>query len=383
MFKIYLLITVVSSIAVMVIIFFIVKKFLEKNDKETESTITICSNEDESSLQTPSSSQKAKSTGKPKKTEPSGASQQSPVSKQNHFASLDDNKKLFADARQWEINLIKGKYNIPCEKLNYSTITKIDKNKNDQLKNVEFREDGIAETFRLAKIYNQVASVSAANEFYIGGSFSVPPNDFSGRVTQEGALMSVTSGLMASLFQFATVSKLQYDSNRVLQFETNTFKDNILFSENLQPKIEMKTYDDYCTNHEGYKFFSDYVADKNAKKKILNTDLNYIFHIYSIANKDRRSLVTVDYQNIEDNTFKMISTMLIHAASKAIKGVVITIPGSGIFSKDSTGKVDTNYLDSIEKGTILAIKMYGKPFDKIVVCGHRKETLKPLLENIE
>ncbi|KAF9761622.1 hypothetical protein NGRA_2513, partial [Nosema granulosis] len=261
MSKMYYVVLALILIGIGIIIFLVVKKYREKNDKKA----TESKQEDHNSDRSDGNKHK-----------------------QFRLASLDDKKKLYADARQWEIDLIKGTYNIPCEKLNYSTITKTDQNKNDQLKNVEFREDGVAETFRLAKIYNQVASVSAANEF------SISPKRHRGCGSQEEALMSVTSGLMASLFQFATVSKLQYDPNRSLKFKKNTFKDNILFSENLQPKIEMDTYDDYCTNPEGYKFFSDYIADKNAKKKILNTDLNYIFHIYSIANKDRRSLVTVD-----------------------------------------------------------------------------------------
>ncbi|KAF9762191.1 hypothetical protein NGRA_2173 [Nosema granulosis] len=276
-----------------------------------------------------------------------------------------------------EIKNAKG--SVPAVKLPFTT-----KNSNtgNVIPVIKHGKDSLFEVFRLMDDPNFiVAANTAANGIYIGGGFSENEvNRKNGNGSQEEAFMCVFKKLFTSLCFFAETNDKglikRGDKNRFL-YQPMILEKNVLFSDNLFSRVPLSTQTDtlYLTN-PSYDYFFDYLVQRvaNETKKFDTFTSKNSIKIYSICGYDRRNkpVSQVNYNQIKLNTKLQISTMLEHASNQGVNAVVITIPGTGVFSwKTNQENPDQLMLDAVEKGAVSAVKNFGKHFKEIVICGHR------------
>lgn len=285
-------------------------------------------------------------------------------------------KKLYIDTAALEYNNFDaGKY-AKCEKLEMKGIDFEESEVNEIDKKIVLGRDSIAEIFRCMKQYTNVAANTAANPTYLGGSFTVSADKHNGSGSQEEAMMTIIDGLASSLIVYEEDQRsgTLYCPNRDKRqkYAKYTFVNNtILVTRDLHPRIQMELFDDYIADNKNFDKFAIYVAYRNGNEDVLLTDEKYTTDIYTIPALKRSSVDILDYDKLRKDIFVRIAKMLIHAASLKREVVVVTIPGSGSFSKDRKNQVDLKYLKSVEEGTIAAIRKYGGPFKEIVLCGNR------------
>lgn len=201
-----------------------------------------------------------------------------------------------------------------------------------------------------------------------------------GKGTQEEGAMGLIHGLLASLTVFAQKrARGDFRKNKQgrLLYDQGTLDKKILLSQSLKPRFKLDLAKKYEQNNEGQKHFTDYVAYKHSlTKDILSVDNSKDMFIYSIAAYDRRGKKGVDYNKLFADTLNQITTMLIDAAGRGCQAVVITIPGSGVFSNLTRGNdavKDDEYVENVEDATVKAVKEFGYPFKKIIICGHSRK----------
>ncbi|ELQ75081.1 hypothetical protein THOM_1977 [Trachipleistophora hominis] len=251
---------------------------------------------------------------------------------------------------------------------------------------ISYANDSVYEMFCLMSQGKRVAANTAANGKCIGGGFTTMWKYRKGKGSQEEGVMALLSGHLTSLLQFAQrdskgrLLRIDNDSNQGrFNYIKNTLARNIILSKNLHTRIRMDLLDDYKRDRRGCKFFADYVAYRySLDKSVLSHDTSYTIDIYSIAALDRRGLsrsITITrYNQLGTDTYDQISTMLKSAKSRNIYSVVITVPGSGVFSNigyNSNAKKDTTYLDTVEEAVIAAIEKHGYGLEEIIICGLR------------
>lgn len=251
---------------------------------------------------------------------------------------------------------------------------------------VTFGQDSVFEMFRLMSQNKRVAGNTAANSIYVGGGYSVMPEYRDGKGTQEEGVMALMSGLLTSLLPLAKRDRnnhlLRTNDSHVkgrFVYEPGTFSEDIWLSENMHPRVSLNLWEHYKRNNGGCNFFTDYVANNYSNNNVtIRPDNRYDIDIYSIVALDRRGKTQAEmndkYNDLYFDTFGQISAMLKTALKRKSNAVVITVPGSGVFSNVSSNPAhgkDNKYLKIVEKAVVNAIRIYGWEFDEIVLCGHR------------
>lgn len=246
---------------------------------------------------------------------------------------------------------------------------------------ITYSNDAIYEMFRLMKISNQVCANTSSNPERIGGWFTTPKNLREGRGGLEEIIFSLFYGYFLSLEHCPKKDEEQVikrDSKNYLSYmyKEGTLERNILYSQVLYPRIPMYVYDTYLVFQNQYKNFYEFLEFVFSKEMFqFKIDNKHQIALYTIQATDRRNLKEeFDYSILQIDTYLKISAMLHHARKKGYKMIVITIPGSDMFSEMSSkdfSKKDAEYLTSVEKGTEEAIRNYGRGFAEIVICGHR------------
>ncbi|KAF9763617.1 hypothetical protein NGRA_1158 [Nosema granulosis] len=270
---------------------------------------------------------------------------------ENKWSAYDDDstcglKKFFEEAKGWEYKIIKYREARLCSTLFIPENTPGGLSASSMQENIVFRPDPVAESYRLLKRYKKIAVSCTDNTFKSsnGGFHSTNWN-------RDDAMTTMISGLMASVLNYKT---------RYTDFGQEP---SILFSDSLNLKIPMEVYNEYCNDSEGFIWFTEFAAERNKSRSIFRLDRRFSLDVYTMSNMNEQNKFSVDYARIERNTFKKIARMLVHASSRYIQALVITLP-----SEKFNNTVDTKYQESIEKGAISAIKIYGSPFKEIVVC---------------
>lgn len=247
---------------------------------------------------------------------------------------------------------------------------------------ITYSDDPIFEMFRLMKSPLRVCANTEADSVRIGGDFTIPEYQRQGSMTQEESVMSLFTGSLLSLIDYSVQDSIECDTKEKNDQESFLYEDGvlerrILHSTGLYSRIPMSLFDDYWNDTEGFKSFIEYLEIKYSENKFkLVEDFDFKIGMYTIPCLDRRNKTVdeIDYMRLRFDTERQITKMLHNAVHYGYEAIVITIPGSGMFSNitgDPISEKDSVYLDKVEEATIAAVSKYGKCFKEIVICGHR------------
>ncbi|ELA45885.1 hypothetical protein VCUG_02626 [Vavraia culicis subsp. floridensis] len=317
---------------------------------------------------------------------PSGRAQHTgtnyPSGRAQHTSANPDKDIFFEKTRDYEYRTFKNAKPKPVAKPILFKIPR--KNKPKPL--VIPGKDSVWEMFRLISKNKSVAGNTAADSIYVGGGYSAMPKYRNGKGTQEEGAMALLSGLLTSLLPLAEKDKnghfLRTDDFRTkgrFVYKPGTFSKNIWLSEGMYPRVSLNLWEQFTPNNTGNGFFTDHIASRYCRNKVsIDIDRQNYINIYSMVALDRRGMSQAEmdkkYNDLYVDTFGQISAMLKNALEARNNAIVITIPGSGVFSnidRDPAKGKDERYLDIVEEATVTAIKIYGWDFDEIVLCGHR------------
>lgn len=255
--------------------------------------------------------------------------------------------------------------------------------KNSKIKpRIVYSNDSIFEMFRLMNYNYQVSANTAADSVRMGGCFTTLKEFREGEGDQEESIMSLFNGYLISLEPHAKQHangkiERRAEHNGSYVYKNGILDKNILCSTSLYLRVSMVLFYHYCYNPENFEKFSDFLEDKFSLNVFEFTENHkYKINLYTIAGSNKRNYKTnlIDYTRIKHITELQISTMLKHAIQQGSNAIVITIPGSGIRENNISpyGLINLEkYLDSVEQGTLDAIKKFGRGYKEIVICGHR------------
>lgn len=231
----------------------------------------------------------------------------------------------------------------------------------DSKPTIKTSSDSLETLCELLSTGEKVAIINAASAVYVCGGFFAK----TGKGSQEEALASVTCGLGTSLLHFAgrdRRGRYEKSLDGKIKYERDVYKNAIFCSEDMHLKIEMKIYRAYLKVKKNYRFFSDYLAE-NFNSLTLLINQKYTFTVYSMAALDSRKVSRVDYKRLYRDVYNRLATALMDAKLKGIKHMVLTVPGSGVFSNN-----DAEYKKTVERAAKKACSHHGRGFNTITIC---------------